>query len=48
MADESQKEELKQILFESGIKLRIMKVNAQRTMIKNTKIKNAIIAYLKQ
>lgn len=46
--EEFQKEELRQILFESGIKLRIMKVNAQRTMIKNTKIKNAIIAYLKQ
>lgn len=45
--EEFQKEELRQLLFESGIKLRIMKLNAQRTMLKNIELKNVINNYLK-
>ncbi|WP_062052729.1 DUF6090 family protein [Sediminicola sp. YIK13] len=45
--EEFQKEELRQLLFESGIKLRIMKLNAQRTMLKNIELKNDINNYLK-
>ncbi len=45
--DEFQNEELRQILFESGIKLRIMRNNAKRTALKNESLKEIITAYLK-
>jgi hypothetical protein len=43
---EFQKEELKQVLFESGIKLRIMRHMAERTLKKNNELKAAVENYL--
>lgn len=44
--EEFQNEEIRQVLFESGIKLGIMKMNAIRTSEKNNKVKQAILSYL--
>jgi hypothetical protein len=44
--EEFKNEELRQILFESGIKLRILKNNAERVVEKNENLKKAITSYL--
>lgn len=44
--EEFKNEELKQILFESGVKLRILKENAGRVAEKNENLKKAITTYL--
>lgn len=46
--EEFKNESLKQILFESGIKLRIMRANAERTLLKNELVKQAIKNYLNE
>ena len=45
---EFKNEELRQVLFESGVKLRIMRINAERAFEKNEFLKHAINTYLQK
>ena len=44
--EEFKNEELRQVLFESGVKLRIMRINAERVVEKNENLKKVITSYL--
>ena len=44
--EEFKNEEIKQVLFESGIKLRIMRSNIESFAQKNEDLKKAIMSYL--
>lgn len=44
--EEFKKEELQQVLFESGVKLRIMRENVERIQEKNTQLKESFLSYL--
>ena len=44
--EEFKNDEIKQVLFEAGVKLRIMHDNAERTFEKNENLKQIITAYL--
>ncbi|WP_235299586.1 DUF6090 family protein [Portibacter marinus] len=45
--EEFKKDELKQLLFESGLKINIMQRVANRTLLKNQEVKKVISSYLK-
>ena len=44
--EEFKNEELRQVLFESGVKLRIIRINAERVVEKNENLKKVITSYL--